>query len=95
MRPTGAQSGEGLHLGGAEDRQCAKVPFDSFTITKVVGFDVDFRSGKFQVLPDRGAALNALVDSILAAKHGRVQARRLASVAGTVLSMHLPWGPVA
>ena len=40
-------------------------------------------------------ALKALVDSILAAKHRRVQARMLASVAGTVLSMHLSWGPVA
>ncbi len=34
------------------------------------------------------------VDAILAARHGRVQARKLASVTGTVLSMHLSWGPV-
>jgi hypothetical protein len=34
------------------------------------------------------------VDSVLAARHGRVQARRLASVTGTVLSMHLSWGLV-
>jgi hypothetical protein len=34
------------------------------------------------------------VDSILAARHGRVQARKLASVTGTVLSMHLSWGHV-
>ena len=34
------------------------------------------------------------VESILAARQGRVQARRLASVTGTVLSMHLFWGPV-
>ncbi len=37
MRPAGAQGGEGLHLGEAED-QCAQVPFDSFTTTQVVGF---------------------------------------------------------
>jgi len=43
---------------------------------------------------NRWVALKALVDSILAATHGRVQARRLASVTGTVLSMHLSWGPV-
>ncbi len=34
------------------------------------------------------------VDSILAARHGRVQARKLASVTGAVLSMHLSWGLV-
>ncbi len=34
------------------------------------------------------------VDSILSARHGRVQARMLASLTGTVLSMHVTWGPV-
>ncbi len=34
------------------------------------------------------------VDAILAARHGRVHTRRLASVTGTVLSMHLSWGHV-
>ena len=34
------------------------------------------------------------VESILAARQGRVYARRLASVTGTVLSMNLSWGPV-
>ena len=39
-------------------------------------------------------ALKALVDSILATKHEIVQTRRLAIMTGTVLSMHLSWGPV-
>ncbi len=34
------------------------------------------------------------VDTILAARHGRVQTCRLASVTGTVLSMHVSWGLV-
>ena len=34
------------------------------------------------------------MESILAARQSRVHARRLASVTGTVLSMHLSWGPV-
>ena len=50
---------------------------------------MDFRSEKFQVPADRWLTVKVLVDSILAAKHGRVQACRFASVAGTVLSMHL------
>jgi hypothetical protein len=34
------------------------------------------------------------LDAILASRHVRVQARRLASVTGTVLSMHMSRGPV-
>ncbi len=34
------------------------------------------------------------VDSNLSARYGRVKARRLASVIGTVLLMHLSWSPV-
>jgi hypothetical protein len=59
-----------------------------------LGFDVDFATGKFQVPSDRWEALKVFVDSILSARHGRVQARKLASVTGTVLSMHLSWGPM-
>jgi hypothetical protein len=59
-----------------------------------LGFDVDFAAGKFQVPSDRWDALKVLVDSILSARHGRFQARKLASLTGTVLSMHLSWGPV-
>ena len=34
------------------------------------------------------------VESILTARQGRVQTRRLASGTGTVLSIHMSWGPV-
>jgi len=34
------------------------------------------------------------VDSIVVVRHGRVHARRLASVTGTVLSIYLSWGPL-
>ena len=38
--------------------------------------------------------LKVSVESILAARQGRVHARILTSVTGTVLSMHTSWGPV-
>ena len=59
-----------------------------------LGFDVDFAEGKFRVPVDRWEALREAVESLVGARHGRVQARRLASLTGTVLSMHLSWGPV-
>jgi hypothetical protein len=54
-----------------------------------LGFDVDFADGVFRVPPDRCDALKLAGDSILSARHGRVQARKLASVTGTALSTHL------
>ena len=54
-----------------------------------LGFEVDFAAGKFNDPADRWEALKVSVESILAARQGRVQARRLASVIGTALSMHL------
>ncbi len=59
-----------------------------------LGFDVNFAEGKFRVLVDRWHALIASVDAIVPARYGKVQARRLASLTGTVMSMHLSWGPV-
>ena len=59
-----------------------------------LGFVVYFVEGKFQVPGDRFEALKASVEGILSSRHGRVQARSLASVTGMVLSMHLSWGPV-
>jgi len=59
-----------------------------------LGFDADFTVGNFQVPSDRSDAIKVSVDSILAARHGRVHPRRLASVTGTVLSMYLSWGPL-
>jgi len=40
-----------------------------------LGFDVDFATGKFKVPLERLEALRVSVDAILAAGHGRVQAR--------------------
>jgi hypothetical protein len=59
-----------------------------------LGFDVDFATGKFQVPSGRWESLKVSVESILLARHGRVQARKLASVTGTMLSMRWSWGPV-
>ena len=71
--------------------KCHRIPAQQ---RRQLGFDVDLATGKFQVPSDRWEALRVSVDSILAARQGRVQARKLASVTGTVLSMHLSWGPV-
>ena len=54
-----------------------------------LGFDVDFAAGEFMVPEDRWEALMASVDRTLSAHKGRVVARSLASITGTVLSMHL------
>ena len=59
-----------------------------------LGFYVDMAEGKFRVPVDRWEALQTLTDSILSARGGRAQARKLASLAGTVISMRLTWGPV-
>ena len=59
-----------------------------------LGFDVDFAAGEFGVPEDRWDALMALVGRALSAHNGRVVVRSRASIAGTVLPMHLFWGPV-
>ena len=59
-----------------------------------LGFDVDFVDGKFRVPVDRWEALREAAEGLVGARHGRVQARRLASLTRTVLSMHLSWGLV-
>ena len=59
-----------------------------------LGFDVDFNACEFKVPEDRWEALMASVGRTLFAHKGRVVARSLASITGTVLSMHLSWGPV-
>ncbi len=58
-------------------------------LRRQLGLDVDFAAGKFRVPVDRWEALQASVDGPVYARHGRVQARKLASLTGTVLSMHL------
>jgi hypothetical protein len=59
-----------------------------------LGFDVDFAACEFRVPEDRWEALMASVGRTISALKGRVVARSLASITGTVLSMHLSWGPV-
>ena len=59
-----------------------------------LGFDVDFALGEFRVPEDRWDALMASVGRALSAHKGRLVARALASITGTVLSMHLFWGHV-
>ena len=71
--------------------KCSTIPAQQ---RRQLGFDVDFEDGVFRVPPDRCDALKRAVDALLSARHGRVQARRLASVTGTVLSTPLSWGPV-
>ena len=56
-----------------------------------LGFDVDFAVGESRVPEDRWEALMASVDWRISAHKGRVAARSLASITGTVLSMHLFW----
>jgi hypothetical protein len=71
-----------------------KCQLDPALCLRQLGFEVDMGEGRFRVPTDRWEALHALVDSILSAKGGRVQARKLASLAGTVISMKLAWGAV-
>ncbi len=59
-----------------------------------LGFDVEFAVGEFRVHEDHWEALMTLVGRALSAYNGRVVPRSLASITGTVLSMHLSWGPV-
>jgi len=50
--------------------------------------------GKFRVPIDRWEALQSKTDANLAARGGGVQARKLSSLTGTVISMKLAWEPV-
>ena len=55
---------------------------------------MDFTDGKFRVPVNRREALREAAEGLVVARHGRVQARRLVFLTGTVISMHLTWGPV-
>ena len=61
---------------------------------KHLGFEVGLGTGYFRVSTDRWEALQLSVDALLIAKGGRVLARKLASLVGTVISMRLAWGAV-
>ena len=65
--------------------KCRRIPAHH---KRQLDFEVDFIAGKFQVPADRWEALKVSVESILAARQGRVHACRLAGVTRTVLSMH-------
>jgi len=67
-------------------RKCNTIPAHQ---RRQLGFDVDSADGVFRIPSDRCDALKLAVDPILSARHRRVQARRLASVTGTVLSTHM------
>jgi hypothetical protein len=71
--------------------KCHRIPAQQ---RRQLGFDVDFVAGEFRVPVDRWDALMSSVGRILSAYKGRVVARSLASVTGTVLSMRPSWGPV-
>ena len=71
------------------------MPTGAFSLClRQLGFDVDMGEGKFRVPVDRWEALHAKADGIIAARGGRIQARKLSSFMGTVISMKLAWGPV-
>ena len=59
-----------------------------------VGFDVDLVTGLFKVPIKRWEAVQADAATILNSKGTRVQARKLACLLGTVLSMKLACGPI-
>jgi hypothetical protein len=59
-----------------------------------LGFDVDLAAGLFRVPLARWEALRADALAILNSKGTRVQARKLACLVGTVISMKLAWGPI-
>ncbi len=57
-------------------------------------FIVNLSKGLFKVPIHRWESLKALAASILSSKGVRVQARKLASLVDTVISMKLAWGPI-
>jgi len=59
-----------------------------------LGFLVNLAEGLFKVPITRWESLHKDIDFILNSHNGRVQARKLASLVGTIMSMKLAWGPV-
>jgi hypothetical protein len=62
---------------------------------KHFGFDVGFDAGYFRVSTDGWEVLYFSTYALLTARGRRVQARVLASLVGTVISMRLAWGRCA
>ena len=71
-----------------------KCQLDPAFCLRQLGFDIDMGEGKFRVPSDRWEALHFATDALLIARGERVNARELASLTGTVISMKLVWGPV-
>ncbi len=61
---------------------------------KHLGFDVVLGAGYFKAPADRLETLQFSTYALLMARGGRVLARTLASLVGTVISMRLAWGLV-
>jgi hypothetical protein len=59
-----------------------------------LGFVVNLAEGLFKVHIRIWETLKALFGLIISSKGVRVQARKLASLVGTVISMKLAWGPI-
>ncbi len=59
-----------------------------------LGFLVNLAEGLFKVPITRWESLHKDITPILGSHNGRVQARMLASLVGTIISMKLAWGPV-
>jgi hypothetical protein len=58
------------------------------------GFLVNLAEDLFKVPITRWESLHKDITSILISHNGRVQARKLVSLVGTIISMKLAWGPV-
>jgi hypothetical protein len=59
-----------------------------------LGFDVDLANGLFKVLIARWEFLREDAATILNSKLSRVQAHKLACLAGTIITMKLAWGAI-
>ncbi len=59
-----------------------------------LGFLVNLAEGLFKGPITRRESLHKDITSILGSHNGRVQARKLASLVGTIISMKLAWGQV-
>ncbi len=59
-----------------------------------LGFVVNMAEGLFKIPIARWESLHVDIDLVLGSYNGRVQARKLASLVGKILSMKVAWGPV-
>ena len=85
----------GIQIEGGCLKACLQVDFPKSGLMEErlhLGFDVDLDAGYFRVLADRCEVLRFSTDALLMARIGRVQARALASLVGTVISKRLAWG---